>query len=134
LVTHNADYLGPRDTNAKALICAKDGDGRSRARLIFKENGADLPHSSESVSQSASWCRIWYHIYQYTDVIAILKNGDPVWVYYRSPTFAQIFTGSKHTGEEELISNNQTDLLNQGVNLFTHIQLHVVLTTSVFTS
>ncbi len=102
LVTYNVYYMGKRADSVKALIYAKDADNHLRVRMIFAENGTDLPNSSESVFQGVQWCRLWYHIDQFPAVIDILRNEQPVMVYYSSPPFAHIFTGSEPIGEGEI--------------------------------
>lgn len=102
LKTYNVYYFGKRDGKTKALIYARDADNHLRTRLLFAENGSDLPNSSESEMQGVKWCRIWYHIDQFPAVIDILRNEEPVWVHYSNPTFAHIFTGSEPVGEGEL--------------------------------
>jgi len=101
LVTYNIYYCGKKSDNIKALIYAKDANNTIRVRLGFIENDNDLPPSSESISQSVPFCRIWYHIFQFPSVIDILRNEKPVWVSYESPTSAQIMTGSEPIGEGE---------------------------------
>ena len=102
LVTYNAYYMGKRADNVRAVIYAKDADQHLRAYLIFTENGTDLPDSSESDFQSVPWCRIWYHIDQFPAVIDVLRNEEPVWAHYNSPTYASIATGSEPIGEGEI--------------------------------
>lgn len=102
LATYNVYYMGKRVDNVRALIYAKDADNHLRVRLIFAENGTDLPDSSESSSQGVQSCRIWYHIDQFPAVIDILRNEEPVWVFYNSPTFVSIATGSEPIGEGEI--------------------------------
>ena len=102
LVTYNAYYMGKRADNVRAVIYAKDADEHLRTYLIFAENGTDLPNCSESNIQGVKWCRIWYHIDQFPAVIDILRNEQPVWVHYNSPTFASIATGSEPIGEGEI--------------------------------
>jgi len=87
LSTDNVYYLGKGANFVKAMIYAKDADNNLRARMIFAENGTDLPNSSESVSQGVTWCRLWYHIDQFPAVIDILRNEQPVMVNYSRQNF-----------------------------------------------
>jgi hypothetical protein len=102
LETYNVYYMGKRTDNVRALVYARDTNQDIRVRLIFAKNSVDLPNSSESEYQGLKLCRIWYHIDQFPAVIDILRNEEPVWVYYSNPTFAHIFTGSEPIGEGEL--------------------------------
>lgn len=102
LATYNVYYFGKRADSVKAIIYARDAQGHIRAYMIFVESGTVLSDNSESVAQGVPWCRLRYHIDQFPVVMDILRNEQPVYVNYSSPTFAQIFTGSEPIGEGEI--------------------------------
>jgi len=98
IVTYGFQVDADSSTKArKALVFCSDGEGL-RGWLTFYDDSTPIPAPSLDGNLRIS---LSYPMSQFGTVMELLRTEKPLHIYYYSPTFAGISSGSEPVGEEE---------------------------------
>ena len=102
LESYQVSLEGKTTNGLRAVVYCKDAVHNIRCILYFWEDDMQLSGARETdMPAGVQRFEIHYHMKEFDSVIDILRNEDPVGVYYQSPTVAHIFTGTEPVGEGE---------------------------------
>lgn len=96
-------YFGKRssESNNIAQISFLDTQNQYVGYMRFYKEGESLPDNSENTDTTPKRVFLQATENQLDRVVDMLRNEKPCYVYYNSPTYAYIYTGSEPVGEEE---------------------------------
>ena len=96
-------YYAKRGSESKPIahISFNNDQHQFIGRIYFYKEGQPVPDNSENTGVSPNQVFLHASENQLPRIVDMLRNEKPCGVYYSSPTYASVFTGSELVGEEE---------------------------------
>ena len=96
-------YFGKKssDSSIIANINLYNDSSQYLGSVYFYRDGQTIPDNSSIETYDTKRTNLRMHERQLDSVVDMLRNEKPCSVYYSSPTYAYIYTGTEPVGEEE---------------------------------